>query len=115
MKYSVTTIEAKPGEVLRIVLTGKGAMPKVAMAHNVVILKPGTDQIKFINAGTPARATDFIPPSMKDAVLASTPLAGNGETVELTFKVPPKPAKYPYVCTFPGHFLAGMKGTIVVK
>jgi azurin len=115
MKYSVTTIEAKRGETLRIVLTGKGAMPKVAMAHNVVVLKPGTDQMAFSTAGATARATDYIPPAMKGSVLAASPLAGNGETVEVIFKVPAAAAKYPYVCTFPGHFQAGMKGTIVVK
>src|SRR5688500_11174480 len=34
MKFSLTTITAKPGEQLRVRLTSKGAMPKVAMAHN---------------------------------------------------------------------------------
>jgi azurin len=115
MKWSVTTIEAKPGETLRIRLKSVGTMPKVAMAHNFVVLKLGTDQIAFTNAAAPARATDFIPPTMKDKVLATTGLAGNGETVEVTFKVPTARGKYPYVCTFPGHFLAGMKGTLIVK
>jgi azurin len=115
MKWSVTTIEAKAGETIRIRLKSVGTMPKVAMAHNFVLLKLGTDQIAFTNAAAPARATDFIPPAMKDKVLATTGLAGNGETVETTFKVPTARGKYPYVCTFPGHFVAGMKGTLVVK
>ena len=38
MKYSVTAIEAKPGEKLTVKLTGQGAIPKVAMAHNFVLL-----------------------------------------------------------------------------
>jgi len=29
--------------------------------------------------------------------------------------VPAAPGSYPYVCTFPGHFVAGMKGNLVVK
>jgi azurin len=115
MKYSVTTIAAKRGEQLRIRLTSKGTMPKIAMAHNFVLLKLGTSQVKFVQAGATARATDFIAPEVKDQVIAATALAGNGETVEVTFKVPNVAGSYPYLCTFPGHFQAGMRGTLEVK
>ena len=115
MKYSVTTIPAKPGETLKIRLTSKGTLPKIAMAHNVVVLKAGAKQIDFANAAATARDTDFIPPAMKDQVLAATGLAGPGESVEVTFKVPATPGTLPFLCSFPGHFAAGMRGTIVVK
>ena len=115
MKYSVTNIAAKPGEVLRIRLISKGAMPKIAMAHNFVLLKKDASQIKFITASAMARETDFIAPDLKDQVIASTALAGAGETVEVTFKAPAATGEYPYVCTFPGHFQAGMRGTLTVK
>jgi len=115
MKYSVTTITATRGEALRIRLISKGTIPKVAMAHNVVVLKLGTDILKLLTDGAPHRATDFIPPAMKDAVIAKTALAGPGETVQVTFTVPGKPGKYPFICTFAGHYQAGMKGTLVVK
>jgi azurin len=48
-------------------------------------------------------------------VLASTKMAGGGETVEVTFTAPKEPGEYLYICTFPGHYLAGMKGVLVVK
>lgn len=115
MKYNTVAIAAKPGEQIRIRLTAKGAMPKIAMAHNVVVLKLGTDAAAFVNAGITSRATDYIAPANKASVIAATPLAGNGETVEITFKVPTAPGAYPFVCTFPGHFAAGMKGTLTVK
>jgi len=115
MKYSVTSIPAKPGETLRIRLTSKGTLPKIAMAHNVVVLKAGAKQIDFANAAAMAAATGYIPADMKDQVLAATTMAGPGETVDVTFKVPTAPGTYPYMCTFPGHFAAGMRGTIVVK
>jgi azurin len=115
MKYSVTNITAKPGETLRLRLVSKGTLPKVAMSHNVVVLKPTAKVLDFVNAGATARATDFIPAEMKDQVLAATAMAGPGETVEVLFKVPAGAATYNYVCTFPGHFAAGMKGTIVAK
>ena len=115
MKFSVTAIEAKPGEKITVKLTGQGAMPKVAMAHNFVLLAAKTDATAFANAGAMSRPTDFIPPAMKDKVLASTKLAGNGETVEVTFDAPKTPGVYDFICTFPGHFAAGMKGTLTVK
>jgi azurin len=116
MKYSVATIAAKPGESLRIRLKGIGspAMPKIAMAHNIIILKPKTDVTAFATAAANARATNFVPPALKDQVIAASGLAGNGETVDLDFKVPTAPGSYPFICTFPGHYLT-MKGTLVVK
>ena len=115
MKFSITTITAKRGETLRIRLISKGTIPKVAMAHNVVVLKPATEVLKLLKDGAPHRGTDFIPPAMADAVIAKTPFAGPGETVEVTFTVPAKPGQYPFLCTFAGHYQAGMKGTLIVK
>ena len=63
MKYDTSTISAKPGETLHIVLKNAGTMPKIAMAHNVVILKPGTDGAAFTSAGMTSRETDFVAPA----------------------------------------------------
>jgi azurin len=114
MKYSVTEIPAKPGETIRIRLVSKGTLPKIAMAHNVVVLKAGSKQTDFANAAAMARATDFIPVEMKAQVLGASTRAGPGETVEVTVKIPAA-GSYPYICTFPGHFAAGMRGNIVAK
>lgn len=115
MKFSVTAITAKPGEELTVTLKATGSMPRVAMAHNFVLLKPGVDATAFVNAGAGASTTDFIAPANKAQVLASTKLVGNGETVTVTFKAPAKPGTYTYLCTFPGHFVSGMKGVLTVK
>ena len=115
MKFNLTTIQAKPGEQLRVRLTAKGAMPKIAMAHNFVLLALKADPIKFVNSAAMARATDFVPADAKDSVIAHTALAGAGETVEVTFKVPAAAGTYTFLCSFPGHFQAGMKGTLTVK
>ena len=115
MKFSVTKIDAKRGETLHIVLKSVGTLPKVAMAHNVVVLTLGADPIKFTQAGMSSPTTDYISPDTKAQVLAATKLAGPGETVDVTFKVPAKPGTYPYLCSFAGHFAAGMKGDLVVK
>jgi azurin len=115
MKFDKTEISARAGETLRVVLKNVGTLPKIAMGHNFVLLKAGTDTVEFNTAAFNARETDFIPPTMKDAVIANTTLSGPGETVETTFKVPAKPGTYTYLCSFPGHFTLGMRGTLTVK
>jgi azurin len=115
MKFSMATITAKPGEQLRVRLVSKGSMPKIAMAHNFVLLNKTAKVVDFATAAMNARATDFIPADRKADIIASTGLAGAGETVEVTFKVPAAAGEYPYICSFPGHFQAGMKGNLVVK
>jgi azurin len=111
MKFSVTSIAAKPGETLTVRLKSVGTLPKIAMAHNFVLLAAGTDAA----ASAATSAPTYIPAAQKAKVLAMTGMAGPGETVEVTFKVPAKPGSYAYICSFPGHFLAGMKGVLVVK
>jgi azurin len=115
MKFDVTAIRAKPGERIRVVLTTVGKMPKIAMAHNFVLLKKGAAVDAFIQASALARATDFIPPAQKEDVLAATGLAGAGETVEVTFTAPKVSGAYPYVCSFPGHYALGMRGMLTVR
>ena len=115
MKYDKAEITAKPGETLRVVLKNAGTMPKLVAAHNFVLLKAGSDAAAFSTAAFNARDTDFIPPALKTSVIANTGLAGPGETVEITFKVPAKAGNYPYLCSFAGHFALGMKGMLVVK
>jgi azurin len=115
MKYNTTTITAKPGEALHIVLKNVGTLPKIAMSHNFVLLALSANVDEFIKSSMNAQATDYIPADKKAQVLASTKLAGPTETVEVTFKAPAKPGSYSYMCTFPGHYAAGMKGTLVVK
>jgi azurin len=115
MKFNLTKIEAKPGETLHVVLKSIGTIPKIAMGHNFVVLKLGADVTEFIKASMNARETEFVPPDLKAQVVAATKIAGPGETVEVTFKVPAKAGSYPFMCTFPGHYAAGMKGELVVK
>ena len=52
-----TTINAKPGETLHVVLKSTGTVPKIAMAHNFVLLKLGTDIDAFLKSAMNARET----------------------------------------------------------
>lgn len=109
------TIVVQPGEEVRINLTTRSQLPATAMAHNWVLLTMETDPAAFASAAIQAKANDYIPQDQTDKILAQTGLAGGGETVSVTFTAPDTPGEYEYVCTFPGHFSAGMRGTLVVK
>jgi len=115
MQYDVKRIEAKPGEALKVQLTAVSTMSKQEMAHNFTLLAKNAPVDSFIMEASMARNTDYIPASKKSLILATTKLAGGGETVEVTFNAPKEPGEYVYVCTFPGHYLGGMKGVLVVK
>jgi azurin len=114
MKFSTTTITAKPGEQVRLVLKNIGKMPKQVMGHNVVVLKASANADAFATAAMSAQATGYIPADKKADIVASTELAGPGESVEVVFKAPAA-GSYPFLCSFPGHAAAGMKGKLEVK
>ena len=115
MQYDVKKIEAKPGEAITVQLSTTSAMSKQEMAHNFTLLAKGAPIDAFVMEAAMARSTDYIPASKKNLILANTKMAGGGETVEVTFNAPKEPGEYTYLCTFPGHYLAGMKGVLVVK
>lgn len=115
MKFTVTEITAEPGQKIHVELTTASDYPKAAMAHNFVLLNANVDATKVANISARAVENEYIAPSMSDKIIAYTGLAGGGETVEITFTAPEKPGEYEYICTFPGHYAGGMKGTLIVE
>jgi azurin len=114
MRFSPATIEAQPGQQLRVVLKPVGKI--AALAHNFVLLKKGIGPKAFVDKASAAtKETGAIPSAMKDQVIASSPLVKSGDTGEVTFEAPTRPGEYDFVCTFPGHFNLGMRGQLVVK
>ncbi len=114
MKFSPAAFTAKPAERVTVVLKDVGQMPKVAMGHNFVLMAKGADPKAYADKAAAARDTDFIVPALKQQVLAFTKLVGPGETAEVTFTAPKQPGTYTFICSFPGHFAMGMKGTLTV-
>ncbi|HEX6982606.1 MAG TPA: plastocyanin/azurin family copper-binding protein [Balneolaceae bacterium] len=108
-------IKASPGEKIRIRLTTITKLPAGAMVHNWVLLMQGADADAFATAAAMARASDYIPADLADQIIAHTDLAAGGETVEVTFTVPDQTGSYDYLCSFPGHFAAGMSGKLIVE
>jgi azurin len=115
MKYSLTAIDAKPGEDLKVVLTNIGTQPKEVMGHDWVLLKAGVDATAFDAAALSAKDTGYIPAALSDQIIAKIDLLGPRKSGEADFKAPTAPGDYVYLCTFPAHFQAGMKGVLTVK
>jgi azurin len=115
-KYMVVdSISATAGNQLRIKLTNVSSLPPSAMSHNFTLLDLGTDAQAFANASAQAKDNDYIAPDMEEQVVKTTKMLGGGESESITFSVPEKTGKYDYVCTFPGHFAAGMSGKLIVE
>ncbi len=115
MKFSLTEIRAKPGEALAVTLINQGTMPKFSMGHNWVLLAAGVDLNEFAGESSTAAKTDYVAASYQDRVLAATKLLGPNESDTVIFNAPTKPGRYPFVCSFPGHFQVGMKGDLIVE
>lgn len=114
LKFTVNNIEARPGQVIKVKLTTVSDFPKQAMAHNFVLLTLDANVQKVASASAKAHDNDYIAEGMTDKMIAYTALAGGGETVSVTFTVPENQGDYSYICSFPGHFSSGMKGTLTV-
>ena len=115
MKFSVTRIEAHPGQVIRVELLNQGTLPKEVMGHNWILLKAGQDAAAYAATAIAVPQEGYQPKSRAGDVLASIPLVGPKKSGEVTFTAPTVPGHYPYLCTFPAHYQAGMKGELIVK
>lgn len=115
MQFDLKTFEAKAGEKVELTFKNIGKIPKIAMGHNLVILKKGVSAIAFGQKamGAGANATNALPDSVKGDTIAATKLLGPAESETITFTAPDA-GDYEYVCTFPGHF-AMMRGVMKVK
>lgn len=115
MKFNLIEIRAKPGEALSVTLANLGTMPKFSMGHNWVLLAADVKLDAFANDASTAAKTDYVPASYKDRILAATKLLGPKQSDTVVFNAPKAPGRYPFVCSFPGHFQVGMKGELIVE
>ena len=114
MKYDKAQFTVKPGQRVKLTFKNIGKLPKVAMGHNVVVLKKGSDPIKFATESAKAGpAKGYIPDALKKLIIAKTKLLGPGESDTIYFTAP-EAGIYDYLCTFPAHFV-NMKGKMIVK
>jgi uncharacterized cupredoxin-like copper-binding protein len=99
LDFEPRQISAKAGTRLRLVYVNDGTLP-----HNWVLLENEDDLDAIGLASYQAEATGFVPiPEYADKLIAYTALASPGQTVEVTFVVPP-PGEYLFACTVLGHY-----------
>jgi azurin len=113
--YLLEGISAETGEELTVKLTTISSLPATAMAHNFVLLEGEADAQEFVNASMKAKDNDYIAPDMTDMILHHTEMVGGGEDTQVSFSAPETAGDYEYLCSFPGHFAAGMKGILSVE
>lgn len=111
MAYDLRYFVVQAGKPVQVVLDNPDAMP-----HNFVVTAPGALQEIGIAGGSMQPPTDpkvkpFIPDSPK--VLHASYLVQPGKSETISFEAPKEPGEYPYVCTFPGHWVR-MYGVMLV-
>ncbi|HMQ29993.1 MAG TPA: plastocyanin/azurin family copper-binding protein [Chloroflexaceae bacterium] len=91
-----------------------------AVQHNWVLVDGGDDVASAVNDAAQAQvaatrnAAGAVPPADTPGLLVATQMLNAGESAEVTFETP-GPGSYQFICTFPGHYLAGMEGTLIVE
>lgn len=104
LEFDPPAIAARQGTRLRLRFVNEGTLP-----HNLVITRDEED-IDSLAAAASRAGQDFVPHALEAKLVAWTPLASPGQTVEVTFVVPP-PGVYTYVCLMTGH-TNSMMGTL---
>ena len=116
MQFDTKEFTVKAGKKVELTFKNVGKLPKIAMGHNLVILKEGVNPLKFGQKimGMGASPTNPLPKECLEEVIAATKLLGPGESDKITFTAPSKPGFYQFICSFPGHY-AIMRGVMVVE
>ena len=105
--YTQKSYTLKANEAFVIQFNNVATVP--VMVHNVVLLKPGTD---VASIGIKAQSEpDYLPDDPN--IIAATALAKPGEMVSVEVEGL-QPGKYPFVCTYPGHYMM-MQGVLIVE
>lgn len=112
LSFRPKALAARPGEALRLVFTNPDVVP-----HNWALVRPGAlrevgDLANRLIARPDAARLGYVPRA--DAVLAYTPLTEPGGESAIFFRAPDRPGRYPFLCTFPGHWMV-MNGELVVE
>lgn len=111
MRYDVPWFAVQAGTDIQIILKNEDLM-----AHNLVITMPEALQTVALQAAAEGptigpSGKQYVPDSSD--VLFGTEMVSAETQTRVTFRAPSTPGEYPYVCTFPGHWMR-MYGVMVV-
>lgn len=114
--YDKTELTVKAGQKVKVTLTNTGSI--APQPHNFILLRPG--KVDAVGAMANAMLTDpqamaksYIPDAAKADILANTKLVQPNQSETVEFVAPAEAGDYPYICTFPGHWLL-MRGVMHV-
>lgn len=112
LTFATRTLRARGGEAIELTLSNPDVVP-----HNWALIRPGTlatvgDLANRMIADPEAVARHYIPES--EEVLVYTDVVPPGEAFTISFHAPEQPGRYPFLCTFPGHWMV-MNGTLIVE
>lgn len=113
MQFNLDEIKVKAGQTVKLTLKHVGKMTVEQMGHNWVLLKKGTDMMKFGQKAATAKESGYIAEDQKDKVIVKTALLGGGEEDTIEFEAPEK-GTYDFICSFPGHVMI-MQGKFIVE
>jgi plastocyanin len=110
LAFAPATLSAAAGSQVSVTFKDASA----SQQHNWVLVKGGDEvAAKVDEAGATAGADKgYIPDDPN--IITNIKLLNGGESGTTSFAAPP-PGTYTYLCTFPGHYAAGMKGTLTIK
>lgn len=98
LEFMPSRISARQGTRLRIRFLNEGTLP-----HNIVLVQDENDIDMLGLAAFDAQETEYVPLEHEEKMIAYSTLAAPGETVEMTFEVPPA-GEYWFVCLYSGHY-----------
>ena len=112
LSYSVRSFTVRAGEPIKLTFMNPDSVP-----HNWALIKPGTltkvgDLVNKIIALPDAASRHYIPRTSD--VLVYTDIVGPQDQLTISFRAPSAPGRYPYLCTFPGHWMV-MNGEMIVE
>lgn len=112
LQYVQKTLKAKAGERLSLTFKNPDVVP-----HNWILGKPGTlqslgEKCNLMITDPKGLAKHYVPES--DDVLVYTDMVNAKGEFTIHFNAPTEPGEYPYLCTFPGHWMV-MNGVMTVE
>ena len=111
MLFDKTSLSAKAGKNIRLVLNHNGKIGKEFMGHNFVLLKKGVDVDDFAMLALNFKENEYIPEN--NDYIVHTKMLGGGESDIINFTIE-EPGIYTFVCTFPGHYQI-MQGILTIE
>jgi azurin len=112
LTYATRSINVRAGEPLKFTFANPDVVP-----HNWVLINPGSLErvgglVNKIVSDPEAVARNYIPKS--EDILFYCDVVSPHEEFSIYFSAPAKPGRYPFLCSFPGHWMV-MNGQMTVE